>query len=80
MEVKTNHNINDIGYAIYNGKIVSGPIKSIDTHTTFRGQTKVSYVLGGNGDSQSPATYGRDESEVFASEEDLLKGSREVKV
>jgi hypothetical protein len=77
MEIKTKLGIDDIGFTMHQGKLISGPIRSIDTHTDFKGQTQISYVIGGS--PQSPATHGRSENEVFGSEEYLLLASREVK-
>lgn len=77
MDIKTKLGIGEMGHTIHEGKLISGPIRSIDTHTDFRGRTQITYVIGGS--PQSPATHGRSEGEVFGSEEDLLKASREVK-
>jgi hypothetical protein len=80
MNLTTKLNIGDIAFAMYNNQIISGPVESISTHTNFRGKTEISYVLRGNLGTQSPATHGRNENEVFASLDELNQNTREVKV
>jgi hypothetical protein len=79
MNIVTKLNVGDMAFTMYNNKLISGPVESISTYTNFRDVTTISYVLRGTAGTQSPATCGRDECDVYASEEDLLNGSREGK-
>lgn len=77
MNIKTKFELGQLVYALYQGKLYSGNIRNIFAEVTQAGKVKISYVLGGA--SQSPATYGRDESEIFGSPEELLASCQEVK-
>lgn len=70
MIIHTKLNHGQPAFTIYEGKVYEGTVRNIQIEVTQTGKIKISYVLGGS--HQSPATYGRDECDVFASKEELL--------
>jgi hypothetical protein len=76
MNIKTKYNHGQTLVTIYNGQIHQAPVTEIRTYTNNQGKTRITYTLGGP--SQSPATYDREESEVFSNLEDLQKSGKVV--
>jgi hypothetical protein len=74
MNITTKLSPGQTSWSVFEGEIIEAPVKDVYTRTNLAGETKITYNLGVS--SQSPATYDRPESEVFASIDDLMKSER----